>query len=247
MPQPSRAERRRHARGTGPTAPPPHRDPMMPVYVGVAILIVAIIVIFGGMKWWQGHALAVAQATPTPGPNASAKPIQLVDGAAIGEKHFGPGDVPKAGGWGKSVDGLTCLTQEGTTLHIHSHLALFDHGKQIQIARLIGFAPNPQMPGGGCLYWLHTHDSSGIIHVEAPELHPPSGGPYTLGMFFDVWGQPLSRDDVAGLKGPVTAYVNGQQYDGDLRTIPLLAHQEITLEVGTPLVPPPNYTWPPND
>jgi hypothetical protein len=64
-------------------------------------------------------------------------------------------------------------------------------------------------------------------------------------MLFDIWGQPLQPDDVAGLKGSVTAYVNGQKYDGDLTAIPLRAHQQIVLEIGTPLVPPPNYAFPP--
>src|SRR6185437_2852232 len=103
------------------------------------------------------------------------------------------------------------------------------------------------MAGNGCLYWIHAHDGSGIIHVEAPELGPPGGGPYTLGMFFDVWGQALTGSGVAGFKGPVTDYVNGAKYNGDLRVTPLRSHQEITLEVGTPLVPPPLYSWPPND
>ncbi len=66
-------------------------------------------------------------------------------------------------------------------------------------------------------------------------------------MFFDIWGQPLSRDDVAGLKGPVIAYVNGAEYDGPLRLIPLRSHQQVVLEIGTPTVPPPNYVFPPND
>jgi hypothetical protein len=104
------------------------------------------------------------------------------------------------------------------------------------------------MPGGGCLYWIHTHDASGIIHIEAPAVTPPTGGDhYTLGMFFDIWGEPLTRDNVAGLKGPVTAFVNGAKYDGELKDIPLLSHQQVVLEVGTPVVPPPNYVMPPND
>ena len=211
---------------------------MMPVYIGVAALIVVIILIFGGMKWAQKHALDIAQATPSPGPNASAKPIALVDGGTIGVQHFPVGNT-RTGGTGQPIDGLTCLAQEGTSLHVHAHVALFDRGKQIQIPRYIGFAPNPQLPGGGCLYWIHTHDASGIIHVEAPDLHPPGGGPYTLGMLFDIWGQPLGADNIAGFKGPVTAYVNGAKYDGDLRAIPLSAHQEITLEVGHPHRPRP--------
>ncbi|MDP9018830.1 MAG: hypothetical protein M3N19_10970, partial [Candidatus Eremiobacteraeota bacterium] len=98
-------------------------------------------------------------------------------------------------------------------------------------------------PTGGCLYWLHTHQGGdGIIHVEAPEI-----ANYTLGNFFHIWGMSLSPRGVATFKGPVTAYVNGMKYDGPLGDIPLQAHTQITLEVGTPLVPPPNYAFPPLD
>ncbi len=100
---------------------------------------------------------------------------------------------------------------------------------------------------GGCLYWIHTHDPSGIIHVEAGDVSPPSGGPFTLGMFFDIWGQPLGSDGVGPFRGPVTAFVNGVPYAGKLADIPLREHQSVTLEVGNPVVPPPNYQLPPND
>lgn len=219
---------------------------MMPIYIGAVILVALVAAFFGGRNWLQTRAVLAASATPSPGPNASAKPVALADGAAVGAQHFTLGNAP-GGGTGQPVNGITCLSQEGQQLHIHAHLALYDHGKQIQIPRFIGFVPNHLLPGGGCLYWIHTHDASGIIHVETPQVHAPDGGPYTLGMLFSIWGQPLGADGVGGFNGPVTAYVNGEKYDGDLHAIPLLAHQEITLEVGKPVVPPPNYAFPPND
>lgn len=215
---------------------------MVPVYIGIGIAIAALIVIFLGFNWWQKRTVEQANATPTPGPNATAKPIQLANGATIGTK-FSKGKYPDTlqGGHGQVVDGIGCGTQEYATLHVHTHLAIFHNGKQMQVPEYIGFAPSL---AGGCLYWIHTHDASGIIHIEAPDISPPQGGPYTLGMVFDIWGQPLDRNNVAGLAGPVTVYVNGEKYDGDLRTIPLGAHQEITLEVGTPTVSPPYYVFP---
>jgi hypothetical protein len=240
MQKSSRSERRRQARGGA--APPPRRDPMRAVYIGAAIVVVVLIVGFLIFNWQQNRVAQQAVATPTPGPNASTKPIQLSDGEKLGRAYFNAQFPDTAqGGRGQPVDGVECGSQEYATLHVHTHLALFVDGKQIQIPRYIGFAPTKT---GGCLYWIHTHDASGIIHVEAPQLSPPQGGEYTLGMLFDVWGQPLSTAGVAGFDGPVTAYVNGAKYDGDLRTIPLRAHQQIVLEVGTPLVPPPNYAFP---
>ena len=82
MPQPSRAERRRQARGGA--APPPRRDPMRPIYIGVGIAVAALIAAFLIFNLWQKRTVAAAYATPTPGPNASSKPIQLVDGGNLG-------------------------------------------------------------------------------------------------------------------------------------------------------------------
>lgn len=246
MSQPTRADRRRDLRGGA--APPPRRDPMTFVYIGVGVAVALVIVIFGAMNWHQNQMKVAATATPTPGPSPSGKPIVLADGAKIGTPYFKSKipDAPK-GGMGLPVDGISCGGMEYATLHIHPHLALFINGKQVQVPQGIGFglasAENPQ----GCLYWIHTHDASGIIHIEAPQIEAPAGGPFTLGMLFDIWGQPLTDNGVAGAKGPVTAYVNGAPYTGDLRAIPLMSHQQITLEVGTPVVPPPNYTFPPMD
>jgi len=241
MPQPSRSERRRQQRGGA--APPPRRDPMRAVYIGIGVAVVVLVLAFGIFDWWQKRQVQQANATPTPGPNASVKPIQLANGESIGtkfDKDKYP-DTPR-GGRGAVVDGIGCGAMEYATLHVHTHLAIFYNGKQMAVPQYIGFAPSLV---GGCLYWIHTHDASGIIHIEAPDINPPQGGPYTLGMLFDIWGQPLERNNVAGLSGPVTAYVNGAKYDGDLRSIPMGAHQQITLEVGGPLVPPPNYAFPP--
>lgn len=216
---------------------------MRPIYIGIGVAVVVLVAAFVAFNWWQNRTVQQANATPTPGPNASAKPIQLTAGESLGAKFFKAKYVDTAqGGRGQTVDGISCGTQEYATLHVHTHLAIFYNGKQIQVPQYVGFAPD--LAGGGCLYWIHTHDASGIIHVEAPDISPPQGGPYTLGMFFDIWGQPLSSDNVAGLSGPVTAYVNGTTYNGDLRTIPLGAHQQITLEIGTPVVAPPYYAFP---
>ncbi len=242
MSQHSRAERRRNDRG-GSNPPPKRRDPMNSIYIGFVVLIALIIAVFFGMRFFQDRQIAQARATPTPGPNATAQAVQLVDGQKLGKTAFKPGDT-SAGGQGSPVDGIACQASEGVELHVHAHLALFVNGAQIGIPKAIGFAPEPP---SGCLYWLHTHDESGIIHVESPQLTAPSGAPFSLGMLFDIWGQPLSVNQVATYKGKVTAYVNGSQYSGDFRTIMLVAHQQIVLEVGSPVVKPVNYAFPPND
>ena len=101
---------------------------------------------------------------------------------------------------GRPVDGIRCDRMEGAVLHIHQHLAIFDHGKPVGVPDDVGRPFTAQ-----CFYWLHTHTPDGIIHIESPTQRI-----YTLGNFFDVWHQPLSATQVAGASGKVTAIVNGK-------------------------------------
>jgi hypothetical protein len=96
----------------------------------------------------------------------------------------------------------------------------------------------PFVAGGTKYYWLHTHDETGVIHIESPVQRT-----YTLGNFFDEWGQQLGPDQIGPNKGKITAWVNGKPYTGNPRDIPLTAHNVIQLDLGTPVVPFSNYTF----
>ena len=80
---------------------------------------------------------------------------------------------------------------------------------------------------------LHTHSSSGIIHVE-----PDRPGTYTLGEVFDEWGVRLSSTCIggycAGGGNELRAYVNGKRVSGDPRQIVLTDRQEIAVVYGGP-------------
>jgi len=147
---------------------------------------------------------------------------------------------------GQKVDGIGCQTSEQTLFHIHAHLTIFVNGSPRQVPAGIGIpgakAQNsPQGPfigSGSCFYWLHTHAADGIVHIESPVQRT-----YTLGNFFDEWGQPLGPGQVGPAKGHVTAIYNGHLYQGNPRDIPLTKHAQIQIEVGTPLVAPEQITW----
>jgi len=187
--------------------------------------------------------LLASAALPGAVTQRASAPLPLVQGTQVGLAMFEPGDTPQ-GGNGQPVDGIEGSSQEMLKVHVHAHLALFDKGQQIAIPYGIGIVKPFQVNNGFVgvgrgIYWLHTHDATGIIHVESPDERR-----YTLGQFFDIWGQPLTAKDVAGLKGAVHAFVDGKPYAGDPRGIVLGAHTQITLEVGTPVVPPPVYAFP---
>ncbi len=74
------------------------------------------------------------------------------------------------------VDGITCGPTEQLAYHIHTHLAVFDKGRLYSLPAGIGIpgstaqqtSQGPVAVGGQCIYWLHTHTSDGIIHIESP-------------------------------------------------------------------------------
>ncbi len=150
-----------------------------------------------------------------------------------------------SGATGRAVDGIRCQTNEQLLFHIHSHLTIFVNGAQRQVADGVGIpgsrVVNSALQGGTCLYWLHTHAPDGIIHVESPKHRT-----FTLGDFFDEWGQPLGPSVLGPVQGHVVAIYNGKLYEGNPRDIPLNAHAQIQLEVGKPLVAPERITFPGN-
>jgi len=148
---------------------------------------------------------------------------------------------------GAPVDGIQCLGAEQVLFHIHAHLTVFVNGAARRIPYGIGIpaaqiSPTPAGPfvgAGSCFYWLHTHAADGIIHVESPVERT-----YTLGNFFDVWGQKLGRAEVGPAAGSVTAFYDGRVFRGNPREIPLSKHAQIQLDVGRPLVAPVQISFP---
>ena len=119
--------------------------------------------------------------------------------------------------------------------HIHALLSIYQDGIRLGLPDSIG-------RGSGCSYEMHTHDITGILHVETdvPKV-------FTLGQFFALWGQPLGTAAVAGLPGKPTYYVIDKEqvvrFTGDPATIVLSAHREIVIVTGTPPVQVPRYDW----
>jgi hypothetical protein len=135
------------------------------------------------------------------------------------------------------VDNIACEVNEQTVYHIHAHLSLYINGQKQALTPNIGI--NEQQ---GCYYWLHTHDNSGVIHIESPQQVI-----YTLGNFFHIWSQQFSQ-----LQYPIElnvqsgwqVYVDGKPYKGDFNAIPLNAHTLVTMAYNSPGIPIDTvYNW----
>jgi hypothetical protein len=185
-----------------------------------------------------------------------------------------------------TIDGVPCLSSMvDNKYHVHAFLGLLVNGKQIAINDAIGmynnkgdftYTPPPgqtwkPIPNwtqyAQCYYKLHSHDASGVMHIEDSAYSPPPAtafqSHYTLGVYFDIWKQPLSTTQVSVFTAPsgttvhayyaqptvthgcatvpastctgATAY---KTWSGNPRSIPLESHTTIWLEIGPAFVQP---------
>jgi len=182
-----------------------------------------------------GRAAIVKHAAPNTA-------IQLVPGTTVGQAVFPEGDTA-TGGQGQQVNGINCKMALDNAFHHHAHLSLFVNGVQYAIPRGTGMknpGKNNFIYHADCYYWIHTHDDTGILHME-----PPAAFNFSLKQYFHIWGEPLSTTGVAGYNGLVTVFVNSIQVFVDPNTIVLNPFDQVTLEVGLPVVTPPVYIFPP--
>ena len=178
--------------------------------------IVAIIVVVLVLHFTGGNSNASSSSSTTPN---TAQLIGVQTGPApwnAGLDHLTDRLKPL---------GLSELGAEGTVLHIHQHLDIWVNGKHITVPQSIGIFD------GQYLTELHTHDTSGVMHVESPTKRD-----FTLGDFFGVWGVRLTDKCIGGYCKPQTpwrVYVNGLNYPADPAGLVLKKHQEIAIDIGT--------------
>ena len=110
---------------------------------------------------------------------------------------------------------------QGVIMHIHARLEVFVDGQPLIIPANIGIdssvwkdhslerygMPMPGMPEMPYMSPLHTHDTSGTIHIESTINRN-----HTVGEFFDVWGVPFNETcifDKCSQSGSIIMLVNG--------------------------------------
>ena len=158
-----------------------------------------------------------------------------------------PGSIAGGGGQGSAVDGISCATSMSNDFHVHAFVGIinngngaFSNGNEVALPDGIGMVqPRPDAPYtypntnppqtvpnqtqyADCFYFIHTHDASGLVHMEAPSSYsgiPPCGAqatpPYsslcnesvfTLGNILDIWGVSLTPANFGPLNGTVGLY-----------------------------------------
>ena len=101
-----------------------------------------------------------------------------------------------------------CLTNE-SYIHVHPYVRIIINGQDVAIPAEVGF-----FHGGTCLEPVHTHDASGILHVELGAAD--SGHNYTLSDFFTIW---------SATPGKGTVMFNGTSHPVELSSTDVLGYK----------------------
>jgi hypothetical protein len=124
--------------------------------------------------------------------------------------------------------GLPALPAEGTAIHIHQHLDIRVNGSPVTVPADIGINETASF-----ISPVHTHDETGVIHVESNEVRA-----FTLGQFFDIWGVRFTKDCVGGYckrgTSALKVFSSGNPVAGDPRLLVLESRQEIAVIYGPP-------------
>jgi hypothetical protein len=196
-----------------------------------ALAIGAAVIVLAGLGIGLGVGLSGGGGSGTP----SGSPVDFskLSGLQTGPPPWN-NDLANLQGNLAFLD-LNALSAEGTVLHIHQHVDVYVNGTHVPVPADIGIF------GTQFITEIHTHDTSGIVHVESPQQRT-----FWLGQFFGEWGVRVSSDCLGRYCGHLQWWVNGQKQTGDPADLVLKSHQEIVIAAGKlPAHVPTSYKFPP--
>ena len=155
-------------------------------------------------------AACSAGATPTPARRPTAHARR--DGA---RPRTPPATPPPSASQPPISSEIKCdLGGHDAAYHIHALVGVRVDGQLYAPPANIGI-------GTDCLYWVHTHATDAIVHIEAPaEVHP------TLGDFLDIWAKSFPDDALLAKARDAIAAGKVTVNDAPISTDPL----ELVLE-----------------
>lgn len=152
---------------------------------------------------------------------------------------------------GETRDGMPCYSLNGgseppVTAHYHAYLEMYVNGQQYDVPANTGIPA--ATTGTPCIYPLHVHPGENdIIHIETQSANTR----YTLGAFFDIWGEPLSATQVSTYKADASHKLVYEYFDdsgklhpwtGNPLNMPLKAHYTMVILYNSPNATPKAYT-----
>ncbi len=165
------------------------------------------------------------------------------------------GDTPSGGHGpiGNVVDNVPCEVEMSNNYHIHVFIGIYYNGQEIALPTGTGVV-EPVIDSYGddnygtqCFYFTHTHDSTGVVHVESDNggvVEPtPTDSKFVLGQYLQVWGitatcptgVPGCMGQFGPFNGPIEVFTSGQVYRGSHTPgWPVTKEQDLTPWYGDP-------------
>jgi hypothetical protein len=133
--------------------------------------------------------------------------------AAVPSLNPGTRSSPAAGAGSMPIP---CSPLEQLAIHYHVALLIHREGRIDTLPAGTGIEPL-------CFYWLHVHDDSGIVHIEAPADYQDHV--FVLADVFGVADLRLDRHHLGSAtygSGNVAVYVKGVKWAGVPGAVPLV-------------------------
>ena len=130
---------------------------------------------------------------------------------------------PRAAAGGAGSTKIQCSPVE--SLDTHYHVAV-----RIHQAGHVDVLPARTGIGLTCLYWIHVHDHSGIVHIEAPAAYRDHV--FLLADVFGVAGEQLDSTHSKSTSYPgggVAVYVDGKRWEQAPGAVPLVNLETIDI------------------
>ncbi|MDX6314019.1 MAG: hypothetical protein QOF44_3483 [Streptomyces sp.] len=193
------------------------------ISIGAGVLVLAGGVVTGAILIHNASGGTTSSTAKGNGiKSVPATPLTAVKGAATSPPWAAPANASARA----KAAGLPMLGTEGQVLHIHAHLDIIVDGKAVTVPGNIGIDETQQQ-----LSPLHTHDTTGVIHIESP-----TKADFTLGQVMTEWDVALTDKGIGGLKtgggNQLHVYVDGKEQTGNPGAIKLAAHEEIAIVYG---------------
>jgi len=147
----------------------------------VAVVVVIIISSGGGSGGGGGGSTASAKSGGETGVPAGAQ-VGLQDGSAPWKPEYTQ--------LAQRLQAFNFPQQTDIGYHVHAQLNIYVNGKQTTVPANVGIDPQ-----GRFISPIHTHDTSGVVHMESTKYYP-----FTLGEFINVWGVYFTNNQLGGYK-----------------------------------------------
>ncbi len=148
-------------------------------------------------------ALTVVVVLAGCGQSGPAESGLLITGPGI--RATQPPWAPEYTGLAQRIKTLGLPTGSSEKFHIHAQVNVYNQGLLITLPADVGIDKRHHVETT-----IHTHDATGIVHMEAPRPYR-----YTLGDLFAIWGVRFGAGTLGALQDDGTnrvwVYVNGKR------------------------------------